>query len=605
MSFNKVKTLFLVSILFSLCCFLPNITYADTLDTKLSRDQIALGETVTVSFNLNSSSTDRPPDFSPFEKDFRILGTNYGTAINVLNGVTQAQTFWQVTLEPKRAGELLIPEINFGNVKSPSRKLLVKEASAVIQSDQQNTSAFVKAELNITSPYVQSQVLYTFKLFYRSQLENPRMEPPHIKDAMLLQIGEDKFYQTTIKGDQFYVFEKNFAIFPQKIGKLTIPPTHFRALQFDINSGLMNNPFSITTNKLVTLATKSFTLDVQKVPDNFHGKSWLPAKNISLTEKWSSDPNQWEIGNPITRTITVEAQGLRADQIPDLSVDNISGVNIYADPPHRSNSLQGNSVLGTLQQKITYIPNRSQSFTIPALRLDWWNTQTNANAIAQLKSIAVQVQEKTNNVGSTSSGATPIARKVEETKQATDLLSQNPAPAIVQQKKTTTNQTTLFYLSIWFWIAIFLLMIWLITLWWGWKNTVAKKALLNAFAAKVNRSGANTRQLSDKTFSQACEEGDAVLAQKFLLSWAKTHWQEPPRNLRKLCEMINDENFKKALENLEQALYADEVIQWNGQALLAAYQNVRKNRKQSCSTPVKGKRIAKDRPLDPLPPLHP
>src|SRR5947209_7083535 len=83
---NKIKSLFLFSILFGICCCLHNITYAGTLDTNLSHDKIALGETVTVSFNLNNSTTDTSPDFSPLEKDFRIVGTHYGTAINVVNG---------------------------------------------------------------------------------------------------------------------------------------------------------------------------------------------------------------------------------------------------------------------------------------------------------------------------------------------------------------------------------------------------------------------------------------------------------------------------------------------------------------------------------------
>lgn len=595
MSVSKIKALFLFSILFSLCCCLSSLAYAATLDTKLSRDRIALGETVTVSFNLNNATLDGSPDFSPFEKNFRIVGTNYGTAINVLNGVAQAQTFWQVTLEPKMAGELVIPEIVFGTLKSPSRKLSVEEAPVVSQSDQQNSSAFVQAEINTTSPYVQGQVLYTFKLFYRSQLENPRIEPPRIKDGVLAQVGDDKFYQTTIKGEPFFVFEKNFAIFPQKTGKITIPSTHFRASQLDINPNLINDPFTITTNNLLTLATQAFTLNVQKIPENFQGKIWLPAQTISITEKWSSDPSQWEIDNPITRTITVEAQGLRADQIPDLTIDKLAGVNIYTDPPHRSNSLQNNSILGTWQQKITYIPNQLQSFTIPTLKLNWWNTRTNTNAVAQLKPITVQVQAKTNNAGSMPASA-PITSTVKETNQATEQSSQNPAPEILQQTKTTAKETTPFYLSIWFWISISLLVIWLITLWWIWKNMAAKKPNLKASSANSQ----SAPQLNNKTFAQACEQGDTVLAQKLILLWAKTQWQDPPRSLGTLREMINDENFKKELQNLEQALYADRLIQWNGRSLLAAYQKVRKKSK---TNRVKNSGLVKQ--SDPLPPLNP
>lgn len=603
MSFNKVKTLFILSILFSLCC-LPNLLYADTLQTTLSRDKIALGETVTVSYYLNKSATRSRPDFSPLEKDFRIISTNYGTSINVLNGVTNAQTFWQVTLEPKTAGDLLIPEIDFGNVKSLSRKLYVEEVAGVVSRDPQNASAFVQAEIDNAAPYIQSQVLYTFKLFYRSQLENPRLEPPHIKDVTLLQIGDNKFYQTTIKGERFFVFEKNFAIFPQKPGKLIIPPTHFRASQLDI-SNLMNDPFFVTPTKIVTLATQPFALDVQKIPNNFQGKIWLPAKKISLTEEWSSDPNKWEIGNPVTRTVTIEAHGLRADQIPDLSVENISGVNIYADRPHRSNNLKGDSVVGILQQKITYIPNQPQSVIIPALKFHWWNTQTNTNAIAQLKTLRVQVQGKINTAGSTPSNTGPISTTIGTTDQTSNLSQNKSLPVSTQQTGSIINETIPFYFSMWFWVSIFLFVMWLITLIWIWKNSASKKTQLKSLPAKDNESEAKSIQWNSKTFVKACKQGNPVLAQKLLLLWANTQWQDPPRSLGKLREMINDENFKKALENLEQALYANKDIQWNGHALLTAYQQAHKNKSHIGLILHKGKTVANHQTSDPLPPLYP
>lgn len=562
---RKIKILFLLGLFYSL-----NICFADKLEVKLSRNKLSVGETLTVSYYLKNTTTTTSPDFSPLEKDFRILGTHYGKAINVTNGVLQTQTFWQVTVEPKVAGNLLLPPINFGNIKSEEQSLSVTEATDTLSDQQENPAVFVKAEVSNTSPYVQSELLYTFKLFYRSQLENPIFEPPVIKDAMLVPLGEEALYQANIKGQPFYVYEKHFAIFPQKVGKLNIPATHFRASQLNYNP---MDAFSIANNTPIQLATPAFFLDVRKPPQNFQAKIWLPAKHIALSEKWSADAAHWETGNPITRMITIEAQGLRADQIPDLEIEEIPGVNVYTDPPQRRNSARGDTVVGTWQQKVTYIPNRAQSFTLPQLRLNWWNRETDTQAIAQLKAVTVNVIEK--NANPTLNDNAPFNKEATHTRD-------------LKQANIINNIRSPFYSSIWFWISIFLLSIWLITLVMIFKNKRVKKE-------KEPIESDGPLHLHAKTLTHACEQGDKLLAQQYLMAWAKSNWQDPPLSLGKLRENVQDEDFKMALANLEQALYADENKPWEGRDLLAAFKKGRKNKK------LKG---TNKQPSDPLPPLY-
>lgn len=592
MRFDKLKTFLLLKVLLSFFCMVT-LSYADTLDTQLSSDQVALGETLTVSFNLSSHSNNITPDFSPLEKDFRILGTNYGNAINNVNGITTTQTFWQLTVEPLRTGEITVPAINFGNVRSAERKLVVIAAPNRMINDKPDAQAFLQAEINTTKPYIQSQVLYSLKIFFQTQLENPRIEVPQIKDATFVQLDEGNQYQTILKGKPFTVIEKKFAIFPQKPGKISIPPFHFRALTYDLNPNSMDDFFSINTPKVLSLATQDFTLNIQKIPDQFQGPAWLPAKNIALTEKWSANLNQWELGDPVTRTITVKAQGLRAEQIPDLSIEKISGVNIYVDSPKRSNSVLDNAVIGTLEQKVTYIPNATQFFTIPALKLKWWNTQTNQNALAQLNSITIQVIEKPNNLAST------LANQNSKTFGFDNQSPDNVVKATALNAKVKTNP---FYFSIWFWIATFLFALWLITLWFFWTQKSAKTRKSDFF--KQDESTVpNSPELNDKSFKRACEEGNRVLAQQFLLSWSKNQLQDVPPNLEKLSDIIGDEDFKNALKELVQALYGKNHVTWNGRALLTAYHKVKKQRKHAFTKLAPTTNAQKDQ--DPLPPLNP
>ncbi len=593
----SAKNLVLFFIFLSLFCFC-SISHANTIEMELSRDKLAFGESFTITYQLKNIHNNTRPDFTPLETDFHIVGTHYGAQINVLNGITQSQTYWQVTLEPKKTGELIIPEINFGNAKSASRKLWVEEASAVLSNKQQNTSAFVKAEINTTSPYIQSQVLYTFKLFYRAQLDNSILEPPQIKDGLLAQVGNEKYYQSIINSEHFNVFEKTFAIYPNKAGKLVIPPAHFRATQID---------FLMASSNTVNLGTQSFTLNVQKIPDNYQGKIWLPSRHIALTEKWSSDPNRWEAGNPITRTISIEADGLRADQIPDLPVDKIPGVNVYTDTPHRNNNLQGNTVIGIWQQTITYIPNQPQSFTIPALKLNWWNTQTNSNASAELKTINVQVQGKIINSGSTTATVLPTTNPNPPVKNAPNISMITPGLHSNNSKtlQSAKNENIIIHLSIWFWVAIILLVTWLSTLFWIWKNKSVKNVILNSNTPEDIHDSTHSSQFNEKLFAEGCKKGDCVLTQRLLLMWAKSRWPNPPCSLGKLRETISDETLKKEVEALEKALYSDERMKWNGYALLTAFQQFQKNKKYNLLNFARRKGFKNEQLPDPLPPLYP
>lgn len=555
-----------------------NLCHADTLNAQLSSEKIVFGDSVTLTFVLDSSSSNNNPNFSALEKDFHILSTNYGNSISMVNGSVSTKTFWRLTLEPRKAGAITIPEIDFGKVKSTAQKLIVEDTSAPIATGTGNAPAFVQAEISSTAPYIQSQVVYTFKLFYQSQLDNPKIEMPQIKDATFMQLGEGNQYQTTIKGDQYLVIEKSFAIFPQKPGDISIPPTYFRALTYDNNPNTMYDPFDVNTPKPLALATQTFTLAAQKIPTNYQGKTWLPAKNITLTEKWSTDAAQWEAGNPVTRTIIVVADGLRADQIPDLAIDKMADVNVYVDTPKRNNNLQSKSITGILEQKVTYIPNSSKSFTIPAIKLNWWNTEKNTNAISELNSKAVQVTGKINNIAST-----PI-------QSASTIVNPIQKPIAISKPEIKTIP---FYLSVWFWIAIFIFTLWIMTLWLFWNKRSVKN---------IKTNNEKTAELNDKDFKHACEQGNAIAAQQFLLIWARNQWSDVPLNLEKLCEIVNDTSFKDALKNLEQAIYAKTVTPWNGNALFTAYQKMKKTKKHRLNF-MRAKK--KNSSSELLPPLHP
>lgn len=590
---NKLYYSLLLGVFVALCItFTPS--YAETIETQVSSDQVSLGDTLTISYTINKSINLNSSDLAPLENDFRILSVNQGKSIIIINGAAKKQTIIQLTVEPKKTGVIMIPEINFGDVKSSSHKLMVAEHAQQAVNTRQDSPVFVEAAISTATPYIQSQVVYTFKLFYQSNIDNPRIEIPQIKDATIIQLDDNRNYQTTIKGKGYLVVEKSFAIFPQKTGDLSIAATHFSGVAYDVNPMAVNDPFFSTPLQQVRLSTQAFALKVKPIPDAFHGTTWLPANRLNINEIWSTTSDQWETGNPVTRTIFVEANGLRADQIPDLTFDKINGVNTYIDPPKRSNKVQGNTVTGVLEQKITYIPTQAQPFAIPAVKINWWNVQTNVNEIAQSNSLNVQVLAAHDKAATVSNN--------HNAKSAILGFSKGAQPGL--QGVTNQQKVSPFYTSIWFWISVLLSSIWLITLWLFW----SRRILINNHAPTTpqidTQTVPETIEISEEGFAQACEQGDANSAQHFLLSWSKKHWQETPLNLEKLHAYTSDEHFKLALSNLQKAIYAKNTVTWNGSDLLTAYRHVKKNVKSNFHFPATSK-PDKHIKLDPLPPLNP
>ncbi len=559
MSLNKIK----LGCALLLCA----MHMAHALETQLSSEQVSLGDVVYVTYISNNTGTHLTPDFSPLQKDFEIRYTDYGNTVNIINGVTSTQTYWRLQLQPKKVGTLVLPAINFGNEQSTPRQLKVNGYADNpfmryhTVNTQQTYPVLVRGEISTPSPYVQSQLLYTFKLYFRTQLRDPRIELPQMKDANFYELGATQNYQAALNGQVYNVVQKTFALFPKKPGAMTIEPFKFRALAFNPSANSYDALFNFSEPKSIAAATKPVNLMVRDIPAKYQGTAWLPAKAITVTEQWS-DTEHLEPGTPVTRTILVKAQGLRADQLPDFSFDKIAGISVYAERPKRSNVPHTDAIEGVYEQKITYIPNNVASFTIPALTLNWWNIKTDNNAVAQLQQRTLRVNAAVGAVN---------------------------APNSSVMKATATpikSISTPFYQTLWFWIATTLFALWIVTVWF----------MLRKKPAACAEKRLTTNLSPEKALEEACHSNQPDAALQSLLAWAKTKWPNRALNLSTLRELIKDDAFQQALAELEKTLYAKKTGVWNGTALLIAFKRVKK-----LHTPFN----QASKRHDPLPPLNP
>ena len=205
---------------------------------------------------------------------------------------------------------------------------------------------FLEIEVNKEALYVQEQLLFTVKLYYTiNGIRNPQFTELEMEDTVIQLIGSPNQYEQIIEGVRYGVYEKRYVIFPQRSGPLEIPDILFRG---EVTDGSSNFVFRNLNTRRVTAFIEGITISVNERPvaaqefDN-----WLPVTNLSISEEWSTDLENLSVGDSITRTITLTADGLDGAVLPPFSPETLDGINVYQDPASIERTYVDGSIVGT------------------------------------------------------------------------------------------------------------------------------------------------------------------------------------------------------------------------------------------------------------------
>src|SRR5690606_25289951 len=273
-----------------LCCLFLLLAFsagtrADTLSASVDRDTISLQETFTLTLRFYAQTSDSP-DLTLLQKDFDVLSTQQSNQMRVINGSMESFTDWRIALAPKRVGTLEIPAFTIEGARSDPISITVESQSRAPQNASSNV--FVDVEVSKNNVYVQEQILFTIRLFTSVSLNGAEMSPLELPDALVLDLVENQ-YQTNINGRQHVVVVSVYSIFPQHSGELVIPSLTYNVSVRTGQRDPWSDPFGNRRSTALRLRTDEQTIKVNSVPPQFSGQDWLPAKNLQLTEHWSSE----------------------------------------------------------------------------------------------------------------------------------------------------------------------------------------------------------------------------------------------------------------------------------------------------------------------------
>ncbi|MFV2032009.1 MAG: BatD family protein [Gammaproteobacteria bacterium] len=526
-------------------CLLAGLLVFSTLviadiTVSIDRNPVRVNESFQLFFEADETP-DQDPDFSPLRKDFVIFNSSKSNSISIINGDYKRSIKWTLQLMPKQAGEFTVPGIRFGKDRSNSFKVEVKPASQTSAPPDEGLIFELSAD-KATIP-VQGQVVVTLRLLSNLNISAYQMGDLEIEgvEVVVEPLGRARQYQTLLADKPYLVRERKFALFPQQSGALKIKPV-LAEVQLASRSQSIFNPFP-DSRDIRRVRSQGFSLIVSSAAETFDAPYWLPASSVRLSENWQGDLNQIVAGEPVTRTISLVAEGLTAAQLPELALDDIPGVKQYPDKPLLQDLRTLEGITGSREQKIALIPGAAGSYTLPEIAIPWWNVETQKQEVARIpaKTIKVRAAAISGSVSQQDLGPVPV----------------NPVAPV-----TTAAEAS----SFWVWLSLFLAIGWVVSLlvWWMTRRAFTPSEVTAENVARTSLRAAKRR------LKQTCSDNNAREAREALLIWAKAI--EPDRQFSRLSQIAQHfgGSLNHHVDTLNQSLYSQGDSGWDGKALWQA-----------------------------------
>jgi len=525
-----------------------------SVTAQVDRYNISIDDTINLSIEVSGDDSG-DPDLAPLQRDFEIVSRNQSNSYSLINGSISGKSTWFLTLRPRHAGALIIPALSVGKKKTTAMTIQVTKA-ATRQAPASTTQGNLWIDMSIEPKRVkvQQQAIITLRIFQAIALNQAQLSEPASDQAMIVRLGEDKNYQIKRDGRSWAVTERRYAIFPQQHGALKISPVQ---LDGTILAGRSyGSPFQSTSP--IRVRSNSAELSVESIPADWKADSWLPAKGVELLEDWPS--GAFNVGDSITRTLTLKANALSASQLPELKTLLPDHLKAYADKPVLNDAKQGDGIHGSRQEKLAILATRPGIFILPPIDIVWWNTATQSMQSTSLPARTFKVIAPPPDINQSLPAQTTKAS--------------NTAGSSLNAANNANKNTG----EGWKWLALFSTLGWLITLILFFRQARLK----HHQPAKQVQADLSTLK---KSVLDACTQHESKACEQALLMFAKAQW--PDQHINSLAAMAShcDASLAQQIKTLELHLYANQGhTSWQAQQLQTAFTQADFTRPSSPST---------------------
>ena len=503
-----------------------NLSWAE-LSLRVDRTELGADETLELTVTYDDQVSGEP-NFAPIHKDFEIFSKSRQQQSSWINGTSTSSTNWKILLIPKRQGKLRIPALSFKGDTSNSIEISVRPADSSAKNTA-NQPFFIETSTDKDSVYIQEQIILTHRLYYSLPLRDISISEFDIDDALIQQIADNQ-YQKNINGRNYSVIEIKFALFPQTAGKLNIPAQRISA--YEISSGSQFGSFFSRGNQIVRL-TQAETVSVMPRPPHIAPNQWMPSSQLRLRETWSDNSANLTVGEPITRTIVIGAQGLTAAQIQPLPVIENNAFRSYPDQPKLEDSKNAQGIIGMRTETIAIVPNQAGPLTLPAIEIEWWDTANNRMQTSRLPARSFNV------VASQTTPQISLGDNAGDSHTPTETHAVNTENKIPQPSALTRWSLILNALLIAALVAVL----------------YRRQALARPRKTQMTAPISGAKQQLKQIEKLASENNHGAMRDSILQWGTEVFPQQPPRSLKQLASMLENEDLQQQFAALDQRLF--------------------------------------------------
>lgn len=531
----KVIT-FLFSVTFSVYSLaLSQVTASVDKNPVIANESFVL--TITADDDIDTNALDT----SPLGRDFIVGRTSVSSQTSMVNFKTTRTTRWNIVLIARTPGNVTIPALSIENQQTLPIALQVIAASDASANQQQDL--FITSDISAKEVYVQQQLTLTVKLHFAAELKRGSLTEPDLPGANIRQIGKDKESETIVNGRRYRVIERTYAISPQQSGDYVLKSPIFSG-EIMVPSSRRNSFLSFAETKPVSVIGDEIPINVKAIPQGYQG-TWLPSELLTVHQEWQPKPDEFKVGDPITRVITLTAAGLSEEQLPEINMTLPAGLKVYPDQAQLHTGLNNNRLVSQKVRNFAVVANKAGTYQLPEIVIPWWNTVTNRYQEATIPAQTIVVL--------------PNAEQAPEpqvTESQPPRLDNAPEPEVIV--KTESSWLQWLFLALWLMTSV------------AWFVTTRKSQPKKPQHTLDNESDQYSALIS------ACNNNDGSMTLSRLLPWVSKICGQSITNIAQLQQLSGIDDLLQAIAHLQATQYSKTPEQWQGQAFAKAVKRIQK-----------------------------
>ncbi|MEQ8854744.1 hypothetical protein [Gimesia sp.] len=206
---------------------------------------------------------------------------------------------------------------------------------------------------------------------------------PEIPRVVIIKTGSPVVSSEEIEGKTWFVQTHDFALFSQQSGTVTIPKFTVRFSHKDGFTGPVHDQ---------SAQVPAAQVKIERPPGCSAQDFLVTTDSFKLKERWDPQPGSAAQGAVYHRTITQEADQVTGMALAPPPEAVPAGVRLYLGQPTVSDQTERGVFIGTRVDTLTYQLQEAGTWTLPAIRYQWWDPEKKTFGSQTLPAVTFEVQ---------------------------------------------------------------------------------------------------------------------------------------------------------------------------------------------------------------------